>query len=79
MLEQCCNHSKQCCNNVATLSCPKNVKNRRCESSRVTSPLVEVQKNANLCPADQKDRRLWVRDYTNAGYIKYMRELKVFN
>ena len=42
MLEQCCNHSKQCRNNVARLCCPKNVKNRRCESSRVTSSLVEV-------------------------------------
>ena len=36
MLEQCCNHSKQCRNNVATLCCAKN---RRCESSCVTSPL----------------------------------------
>ena len=35
MLEQCCNHSKQCRNNVATLCCAKN---RRCESSRLTSP-----------------------------------------
>ena len=35
MLEQCSNHSKQCRNNVATLCCAKN---RRCESSRVTSP-----------------------------------------
>ena len=35
MLEQCCSHSKQCGNNVATLCCPKN---RRCESPRVTSP-----------------------------------------
>ena len=37
MLEQCCNHSKQCRNNVATL--PSCAKNRRCELSRVTSPL----------------------------------------
>ena len=35
MLEQCCNHSKQCRHNVATLCCAKN---RRCESSCVTSP-----------------------------------------
>ena len=35
MLEQCCNHSKQCRNNVATLCCAKN---RRCESSRLVSP-----------------------------------------
>ena len=35
VLEQCCNYSKQCRNNVATLCCAKN---RRCESSRVTSP-----------------------------------------
>ena len=36
MLEQCCNHSKQCRNNVAMMCCAKN---RSCESSRVTSPL----------------------------------------
>ena len=36
MLEQCCNYSKQCPNNVVTPCCAKN---RRCESSRVTSPL----------------------------------------
>ena len=35
MLEQCCNYSKQCRNTVATLCCAKN---RRCQSSRVTSP-----------------------------------------
>ena len=35
MLEQCCSHLKQCRNNVTTLCCAKN---RRCESSRVTSP-----------------------------------------
>ena len=34
-LEQCCNYSKQCSNNVATLCCAKN---RRYESSRVASP-----------------------------------------
>ena len=36
MLEQFCNHLKQCGYNVATLCCAKN---RRCESSRVASPL----------------------------------------
>ena len=36
MLEQCCNPSKHCRKNVATLCCAKN---RRCESSRVTIPL----------------------------------------
>ena len=36
MLEQCCNHSKQCRNNVTTLCCAKS---RCCESPRVTSPL----------------------------------------
>ena len=36
MLEQCCNHSKQCRNNVATLCCAIN---RRCESSRVNVTL----------------------------------------
>ena len=37
MLEQCCNPSKQCGNNVAMLCCAKN---HRCESSRVKSPYV---------------------------------------
>ena len=36
MLEQCCNHSKLCRNNVVMLCCAKN---RRWEPSRVTSPL----------------------------------------
>ena len=36
MLEQCCNLSKRCRNNVATLCCAKR---RRCKSSLVTSPL----------------------------------------
>ena len=36
MLEQRCNHSKQCRKNVASLCWAKN---RRCESYRVTSPL----------------------------------------
>ena len=35
MLEQRCDYSKQCQNNVATLCCAKT---RRCESSRVTLP-----------------------------------------
>ena len=43
ILEQCCNHSKQCRNNVATLCCAKN---RRCESSRVTSPLGRYVRNS---------------------------------
>ena len=41
MLEQCCNYSEQCRNNVATRCCSKN---RRCESSLVTSPLKVVAK-----------------------------------
>ena len=44
MLEQYCDYSKQCRNNVATLCCAKN---RRCESSRVTSPLVVQQRQRN--------------------------------
>ena len=39
MLEQCCSHSKQFRNNVVMLCCAKN---RRCEPSRVTSPLSDV-------------------------------------
>ena len=37
MLEQSCRHSKQCHNNVATLC---RAKNRHCESSHVTLPIV---------------------------------------
>ena len=36
-MEQCCGHSKQCHNNVATLCWAKN---RHCESSHVTLPIV---------------------------------------
>ena len=50
MLEQCCNHSKQCGNNVATLCCSKN---RRRESSRVTSPLRQSQLCENIHCAKQ--------------------------
>ena len=51
MLEQCCNFSKQCRNNVATPCCAKN---RRCESSRVTSPLrpsytLLLWRNCRMC------------------------------
>ena len=35
VLEQCCDHSKQCRNNVVMLCCPKN---RRGESSHVILP-----------------------------------------
>ena len=45
MLEQCCNHSKQCRNDVATLCCSKN---RRRESSRVKSPLRQSQLCENI-------------------------------
>ena len=39
MLEQCCNHSKQCRNNVATLC---SAKNRRRESSHVNIYIEDV-------------------------------------
>ena len=39
MLEQWWNYSNQCRNNIVTLCCANN---RRCESSRVTSPVVVV-------------------------------------
>ena len=47
MLEQCCDRSKQCPNNVATLCCAKG---RCCESSRVTSPLnVQYLQTLRFC------------------------------
>ena len=54
MLEQCCNHSKQCRNNVATLCCAKN---RHCESSRVTSPLERATLDSS---GMDKPLALWV-------------------
>ena len=53
MLEQCCNHSKQCRNNVATLCCAKN---RRCESSRVTSPLNLLFFRRSRCRQKRRER-----------------------
>ena len=42
MLEKCCNHSKQCRNNVEMMCC---VKHRRCKSSYVTSPVTNCGSN----------------------------------
>ena len=47
-LEQCCNHSKQCRNNVATLCCAKA---RRCQSSRVTSRTLAIERERQLTTA----------------------------
>ena len=52
MLEQCCNPSKQCRNNAATLCCAKNP---RCESSRLTSPLV-VQNSVEVVQNNGKGK-----------------------
>ena len=50
MLEKCCNYSKQCRNNVATLCCAKN---RRCESSGVTSPSTRTGRATTIFSASQ--------------------------
>ena len=57
MLEQCCNHSKQYCNNVTTLYCAKN---RRCELSRVTSPL--TTRTATVAKTSLLN---WIRAFPN--------------
>ena len=46
MLEQYCSHSNQCNNNVVTLCYAKN---RRCESSRETTPLDQQVFKNNSC------------------------------
>ena len=46
MLEHCCNHLNQCCNNFATPCCAKN---RCCESPRVTSPLNALTTSVLTC------------------------------
>ena len=59
MLEQCCNYSKQCRNNVATLCCAKN---RPCESSRVTSPQgsqISVQTQTSLIVSLRRGSLTW--------------------
>ena len=50
MLEQFCRHSNQCRSNVAKLCCAKT---RRCESSRVTSPLYHPASRSCLCLLDR--------------------------
>ena len=57
MLEQCCNHLKQCRNNVATLCCAKN---RRCESCRVTSPLSSNDSDGFEEPSLEKVNSRWL-------------------
>ena len=60
MLEQCCNYSKQCRNNVATLCCAKN---RPCESSRVTSPqssLISIQTQTSLVVSLRRGSPIWI-------------------
>ena len=51
MLEKCCNYSKQCRNNVATLCCAKN---RRCESSGVTSPSTRTGRATTIFSTSQR-------------------------
>ena len=46
MLEHCCNHLNQCCNNFATPGCAKNC---CCESPRVTSPLNALTTSVLTC------------------------------
>ena len=67
MLEQCCNHSKQCRDNIATLCCAKN---RRCESSRVISPLryEDGDGDENL---RRRCFKKWYRGYSNSGLLFY--------
>ena len=56
MLEQCCSHSKQCCNNVAKLCWAKN---RRCKSSRLISPVVwNVIRSSTNSPTGNKAQRV---------------------
>ena len=81
MLEQCCNYSKQCRNNVAKLCC---VKNRRCESSRVTLPLESKALwccYRILCPlfsifmwTGEKDSN----NYTTFGHVFSQKQKKIF-
>ena len=69
MLQQCCNHSKQCRDNVATLCCAKN---RRCELSRVTSPLNQQSRQVLKGVQFENERRYSSRkslDFTDVGMV----------
>ena len=64
MLEQCCNHSKQCSNNGVVLCCAEN---RRCKSSRVTSPFKSLKsEKGSLLRLFSKGRG---RLYPQAGFF----------
>ena len=76
MLEQCCNRSKQCRNNVATLCCAKG----RCwESSRVTlSSNVQYLQTLRFCfrREDLRNWRLKVIPILTSIYLSVLVERK---
>ena len=68
MLEQCCNHSKQFCDNVATLCCAEG---RCCESSRVTSPSnVQYLQTLRFCFRSEDLRNRPLESYSHPN--KYL-------
>ena len=69
MLQQCCNHSKQCRDNVATLCCAKN---RCCELSRVPSPLNQQSRQLLKVVQFENERSYSSRkslDFTDVGMV----------
>ena len=62
-MEQCCNYSKQCRNDVATLCCAKN---RRCESFRVKYEDSDGDENPR-----RRCLKKWYRGYSNSGLLFY--------
>ena len=69
MLQQCCNHSKQCRDNVATLFCAKNC---CCELSPVISPLNQQSRQVLKVVQFENERRYSSRkslDFTDVGMV----------
>ena len=61
MLEKCCNHSKQCRNNVEMMCC---IKNSRCKSACVTSPVT------SKVVLTFESMRLWAKFYGITIHLK---------
>ena len=73
MLEKCCNYSKQCRNNVATLCCAEN---RRCELSRVITLHVR-QASIVVALGKQNERAACSKDVLEFKFFFFFRALVI--
>jgi len=64
MFEQCCNHSKQCRNNAATLCCAKNK-----SSLRITLCNITLKERSCASPISKVDRHISDRYSYHTGKL----------